>query len=379
MNKIIVILDGVGDLPCKNLGGKTPLEAAFKPNLDFLAKNGKCGLMRTINKNIAPESDEAMISILGNDVFKSYTGRGILEALGSGKKIKKGCIVLRCNFVRVDGDAIKDTEAVVSDKIKKGMLNKLNKINLGIKHKLIYTVGHRAILVLEKGSDEISNTHPGYRIIRNYVTSAVLVSGAMKIKQCKALDKNAKETARAINKFVMESRKVTKGIAIVTRGASKNLPKLKKMKNWVLLADMPVEKAIGKISGMRIIKKEGYRKDALKVLKIAKKYNVYIQIKGPDSFGHKNRPIQKKKIIEKIDKEFFSIIRKAKAMVVVTGDHSTPCKLKAHSKHPIPVLIYGNGRDDVKKFSEKNCKTGELGLLRGRELIKIATSLQKNI
>jgi len=379
MNKIIVVLDGIGDLPCKILGNKTPLEAAFKPNLDFLARNGICGIMYPINKNIAPESDEATIAILGNDVFKSYTGRGILEALGAGKLIKKGNVVLRCNFVKVKGDVINDIEAYVPEKIRNIILNKLNKTNLGVKHKLIYTIGHRAVLILGNGSDKVSNTHPGYNIVKNYVTSAVPVRKNMKIRKCKALSKDAKETASIVNRFVNESKKIVKGIAIVTRGASKNLPKLKRMIDWALLADMPIEKAIGKISGMKIIKKRDYRKDALNIVNLSKKYNVYIQIKGPDIFGHKNKPIQKKRIIERIDREFFSILRKAKAIITVTGDHSTPCRLKAHSRDPVPVLVYGNGRDNVNKFSEKDCRGGRLGLVGGRELIKIAISLQKNI
>ena len=372
MNKILVILDGVGDLPCRELGNKTPLEAANTPNLDLLAKNGKCGLMYTIRKDIAPESDEAMFAILGYNPFKYYTGRGILEAYGGGIRFKKGNLILRCNFVRVKNNKIIDIEAKVKKQILNRLVKELNKIKLTVKHKFIATIGHRCVLILDKGSDKITNTHPGYNIIKNYVTSAVPVNNIMKIKNCIALSKESKITAKNINKFVKESKNIVKNYAVITRGAGNRLPKLKKLKNWILLADMPVEKAIGKLAGMKIIKKSNnYKKDAKVILKLAKKHNVYVQIKGPGSFGHKNKPLLKKKVIERIDKEFFSMIKKFKGMIIVSADHSTPCKFKAHSKDPVPVLIYGKGKDRINKFSEASCKGGSLGKFNGLELMKI--------
>jgi len=88
----------MGDLPTKEFGNKTPLEVAESPNLDFLARNGKNGLMYSVRKGVAPESDVAVISILGYDPFKYGTGRGVLEAVGAGIKVKDGDLALRCNF-----------------------------------------------------------------------------------------------------------------------------------------------------------------------------------------------------------------------------------------------------------------------------------------
>ena len=98
MKLIYVAIDGMGDLPIKSLGNKTPLEAAETPNLDALAKTGKTGLMYTVKKGVAPESDVAVISLLGYDPFKYSTGRGVIEAAGVGLKMKDGDLALRCNF-----------------------------------------------------------------------------------------------------------------------------------------------------------------------------------------------------------------------------------------------------------------------------------------
>ncbi|MFH1678636.1 MAG: phosphoglycerate mutase, partial [Candidatus Omnitrophota bacterium] len=85
MKKILyIVLDGLGDLPIKELNDKTPLEAALTPNLDQLAQKGKTGIVYPVAKGIAPESDIAVISLLGYDAHKYYTGRGPLEAFAEG-------------------------------------------------------------------------------------------------------------------------------------------------------------------------------------------------------------------------------------------------------------------------------------------------------
>lgn len=104
MKLFFIVIDGMGDRPIKELGNKTPLEFAETPNMDFLAKNGKTGLMYTVGKGIAPESDVAVISILGYDPHKYHTDRGIFEAIGIGLRVKDGDLALRCNFATVDND-----------------------------------------------------------------------------------------------------------------------------------------------------------------------------------------------------------------------------------------------------------------------------------
>ena len=100
MQGILVIIDGLGDLPCKELQGKTPLEAAKKPNLDYLAFKGKLGYMYPIKEKVVPESDTATLSVLGNNINGSY--RGYLEALGIGLELEKGDLALRTNFATID-------------------------------------------------------------------------------------------------------------------------------------------------------------------------------------------------------------------------------------------------------------------------------------
>jgi len=101
---IYIIIDGMGDLPIEELDGKTPLEAADTPYMDSLAKTGKTGLMYTVGKGIAPESDAAVVSILGYDPFKYHVSRGALETVGAGLNMRNGDLALRCNFATLAPD-----------------------------------------------------------------------------------------------------------------------------------------------------------------------------------------------------------------------------------------------------------------------------------
>ena len=104
MKAILVIADGMGDWPLKQLNGKTPLEAAETPNLDFLAKNGICGIMDPLAPGVPPGSDVAHLAILGYNAKRVYSGRGALEAIGFGVEVLPGDICFRCNFATVDDD-----------------------------------------------------------------------------------------------------------------------------------------------------------------------------------------------------------------------------------------------------------------------------------
>lgn len=377
---LLVILDGLGDRPIKKFGGKTPLAAARKENLNWMCEHGKTGIMYPVMKGIAPESDEAALALLGYDPFRYHRGRGPLEALGYGVKFRPGDVVLRCNFTKIKGSYITDFQFKPREKDVKSYVKKLNRMKIeGVKLKFVKTLGYRAVLIIRDSlSDRVSNTHPGYMIVRNYVSSALPRRGKKKLRKSRALnkDKKAIRTAAVVNEFVEKSRKILgNGLIVVTRGAGTGAPKLKKSyKGWALMGDTPVERAIGHATGMDVISKpEDLDKLARKVKSSLKKYRgVYVQIKGPDSWGHKNRPLKKKKSIEEIDKKFIGKIRNLDAVICVTADHSTPCEIRAHSANPVPVLVYSKNMksDFVKQFSEKTCKKGSLGIFKGTRLME---------
>ena len=416
MKKVIfVVIDGLGDLPCKELKGKTPLEAANSPNLDALAKEGQCGYMYPIKEKIAPESDVAVISILGYDPYKYYTGRGPLEAYGAGIKFTPGDLVLRTNFATVE--LVKNKKKLIDRRAVRNLttseafalareINK--KIKLQFPFTFTPTVQHRGILVIKGGfSDNISNTDPAYK---KAGTFGLAVPKSNEVVDAIPLDDDATSvlSARLVNSFVEQSffvlnnnpvnikRKKSKQFPaniILTRDAGTSLPDFpKKKEKWAVICSMPLEKAIAKLCGMDILKfkypelkttniyKALYESLAIHI-KYAKRYiqkklrkydAFYIHIKETDIPGHDGLPFDKKKMIEYIDKEFIGFLREfcKDEIIIVTADHSTPCSLKMHSADPVPVLVYGKGSGNMKEFSEKACKKGKLGKIYGLELLK---------
>src|SRR5512136_1979638 len=188
----------MGDLLIEELGNKTPLEAAETPNLDFLAQNGQTGLMYTVGRGIAPESDVAVISMLGYDPIKTYTGRGPIEAFGSGMEMEDGDLAVRCNFATVDdslniidrrcGRSLSTEEASeLADAINRGV--KLRSHEAAIQFRA--TVGHRAVLVIKpksgKLSGNISNTDPAYQKMEGL--GLAMSKFENRIARCKPMDK----------------------------------------------------------------------------------------------------------------------------------------------------------------------------------------------
>ncbi len=421
---IYVVIDGMGDLPIKDFDNKTPLEAAETPNMDFLSERGKTGLMYPVKKGIAPESDVAVLSILGYDPFRYEARRGPLEAYGAGLTMTDGDLALRCNFAtlgkdegildrRAGRDITTEEAAELSQTINEKVKLESHPANFEFKN----TTGHRAALVIrsERGalSGEITNTDPAYSRVEGLGVAKAEVE--MVLKECKPLDETeeAEISARLVNEFVKKShaaledhdvnkRRVREGKLsanlILTRDAGSSLPKLFNINkkydvSFACLADMPIERGIAKAANLKLIDipppTGNIEKDcvlrAKKLLDHLPSFDCfYIHIKGPDEPGHDGKPHLKRQLIAGVDEFFFGNllpeIDLESCILCVTADHSTPCKLMAHSDDPVPLLITGNKikGDGVKRFSEKDCKRGSLGVLkRGTELMPRLMGLLK--
>ncbi len=284
----------------------------------------------------------------------------------------------------------------------------LNKnIMLPFKFKFIPTIQHRGVLIIYKNlSDNISNTDPAY--IRKGRLGIAIDSDFL--NPCHPLDKSkaSKLSAEIINSFTsqaeifLESHKVNKARVkkgllpanyILLRDAGNKLPDLKKKRDrWLAVAGMPLEIGLARLAGMHVVnfKLPKFNSDSInksihasliKTINVAnrslRKYwnsfdSFYIHIKETDIPGHDGNPKEKKMLIELIDKKFFKNLYKLQDCIIcITGDHSTPCRLKRHSADPVPVLIYGKGADNIDKFSERNSKKGSIGKIYGKNLLKL--------
>lgn len=406
MKKIFVIIDGLGDRPIKKLGDKTPLEYAKTPSLDYFSSEGCNGYVYTINKKIAPESDEAVWALLGNDPFKSYSGRGPLEAYGAGLKFKDGNLALRTNFSTVKGDVILDrrvgrTLRTTEAKVLGKAIN--SKVKLDKKFVFLPTIGHRGVLLIKgKNSSNISNVDSAYKKVGAF--GVAREAKVHRVLKCEALDnrKLSKETADIVNDFVEKAREVLdehalnkkrvlrkelKANAIVPRDAGVSLSKpRRRYLRWGAIVAMPLEIGISKLCGIKVVSfsyppvksKNVYEslysglrktiKESLKVLNEGKFKNYYLHFKEADVCGHDGRYKDKVKMIEILDSEFFSKL-KSEFELVVTADHSTPCDKKVHSSDPVPILWYGGEKDNVCCFSERECSKGSLGKIYGKDVL----------
>ncbi|MEX0932691.1 MAG: alkaline phosphatase family protein [Candidatus Pacearchaeota archaeon] len=404
MKGILVILDGVGDLPNKQLNNQTPLEAAEMPNLDFLANRGELGQMYSVKPGYTPESSEAILSIFGNSLDSAT--RGQLEARGAGIKLVRGDLALRTNFATIDSLENKNlvdrrTGRTLTTKEAETLAHDLNKIDMPCKFIFKPTIQHRGVLVFKGGfSDNISGNDSHYQKKND--------DGKVTLSKALDEDENSHHTANIINEFlekaynvlaehpVNEKRK-KKGLMsanyLLFRGQGVESPKVRFYRKWSSVAYMPLEQGFSKVSGMDVLsfkypklKNHDVYENLHKGLKKACKFSVkaikktfkksdyiYIHLKETDLPGHDNKPIEKKIMLEYIDKKLFSFLRKfavkKKVKVVVTGDHSTPCKLKAHSSDLIPVLLYNDSPPKEKHFCESEAKKGSLGLIAGKDLL----------
>jgi len=407
MKGIFVIIDGLGDLENKKLEGMTPLEAAHTPNMDFFAARGELGYMYSVKPGFIPESDEAIVSIFGNDLINST--RGQLEAMGAGIELKRGDLALRVNFATIDSlerGNIKDRRAgrTLTTAESQELAEALKSIKMPCKFEFKSTIQHRAALVFRGGFSD--------NILGNDLTYSKGRSGELDhIISCRSLDdeENSQYTANIVNEFLRKAYGVLNNHAVnikrkesgllpanylLLRGAGAEKPKLKQYRKWISANYMPLEIGFSKVCGItnysfpypRLKNLDAYKNlyDGLRKackfsIKFLKKHHkkadyAYIHLKETDFPGHDNKPFEKKEMIEYIDKTFFKFLRgfapSKKIKVVVTGDHSTPCKLKNHSADPVPVLFYNLGNPKEKKFNEAEARKGSLGRIMGKDLFK---------
>lgn len=395
---LLIVLDGFGDRPIKDLGNKTPLQAAATEHLDWFAANGASGLLDPIAPGVSPGSDTAHLALLGYDPETTYTGRGPFEAAGVGIDIKPGDVAFRCNFATVDlGWRLMDRRA---GRIREGTERLAASLD-GLEIEDVVTVfragtEHRAALVLRgPGLDpRVTDTDPHEERAR--------------VRPAKALHPDAEKTARVLNDFQKRAHEIlvkhevnkervaaSKPVAnmIVTRGAGVfphiSMFGAKYNLRAAAVAGVALIKGMCRSVGLDLIDVPGATggldsdfaaKGRAAVTALATHDFVLLSVKAPDLCGHDGRPMDKVKVLERIDADLMGPLHAhfpADAILAVTGDHSTPCERKDHSGDPVPLVVFGEGvrPDGVPRFDEVAAMRGGLGRLRGRDLMPLLLDL----
>jgi len=414
---VYVVLDGVGDRPIPELGGRTPLEAAETPNLDRLAARGAMGLLFTVKRGIAPESDAGVFSLLSYDPSRLDLSRGVVEAIGAGIDFHEGDLALRCNFATVMNGQVVDRRAgrnVSSDEAREMVvaINKDTALKRLATFELKSTIGHRCALVLHANgrrfSSSISNIDPAYARKGKITIAKSGVSLPTPIPKCVGLNKTkvAMRTAQLLNEFAKqvhlvlrkhpvnvkrEQRGELPANFLLMRDAGSKKPIVRTLRekfhlNSIALADMPVELGIANVIGMDTEifppdrTRKGYSQRARKTNELAGRYDlVYVHLKGPDEPGHDGDFEGKRNSIQDIDSGFFSELEGlGSRLICVTADHSTPCIARGHTDDPVPLLLVGPRvkSDGSMRFTEPYAKKGRLGTIKhGYEILRMLTKL----
>jgi 2,3-bisphosphoglycerate-independent phosphoglycerate mutase len=413
MKHIIILGDGMADHPIERLDGKTPLQKADKPMMDFLAKNGRTGRLITVPEGFPPGSEVANTAILGYDMNKVYEGRGPLEAASIGYEMADDDFAIRCNIITIeDGRIITHNGGNLQTDDARTLINYLNDtvakpINEreGCERvRFISGIQYRHLLVIKGGNKHITcsppHDHP------NEQWEPLLVKAEDNAPQ-EPGRLTAQQTADIINEMIKRSQEMLpqhpynkKKAENGQRQANSIWPwsggyrpsmttltdQYPQIKSGAVISAVDLIKGIGHYAGLRIIEVEGatgladtnYEGKAQAAIEALKTDDfVFVHVEATDEAGHDGDLELKMRAINYLDQRIIRPVYEAvtamgePVAIAVLPDHPTPVELRIHVNEPVPFLIWHPGiqADDVKQYDEVSCVSGSYGLLRLNQFI----------
>lgn len=369
-------MDGVGDISVPQLGGLTPLEKAKTPNLDRLAFGGALGQHIPVATGITPGSGPGHLALFGYNPVEYLVGRGALETVGIGFELRHGDLAARINFCTVDSTgAVSDRRAgrISTEKCTE-LVDALKSISVRGVEVLIEPVKEHRACVVFRGpmlSDSISDTDPGLE--------------GEKPLDIVAKTSGAEHTVDVVNDFIIQASGILKdktpANGLLLRGFAlyEEIPTLvsRYKLSPAAVAIYPMYKGVASLVGMKLYPSEpadirGQINAARKALKDGRDF-VFLHHKYTDSAGEDGDYTRKVAEIEKFDSALPDLLTCGFDVICITGDHSTPCPMKLHSWHPVPVLINGGPQRTgwSARFTEKEAAGGSLGTFKACELMSL--------
>uniref|UniRef100_A0A832I257 2,3-bisphosphoglycerate-independent phosphoglycerate mutase n=1 Tax=Eiseniibacteriota bacterium TaxID=2212470 RepID=A0A832I257_UNCEI len=375
---VLLVLDGLGDLPDGSRGGLTPLAAARTPNLDAIAPSCAQGRLLPVAPGVTPGSGPGHLGLFGYDPVTTVVGRGVLEALGAGIALLPGDVAARANFCTVDAAGI------VTDR-------RAGRIPSETCARLVQALRRAAARV--EDVEVVLEAGKGHRFVAVFRGAGLggNVSDADPHKEGKPIpsatapagDAASAKTARLVNAWLARAREVLAGEApanaALVRGLSAR-PHLPGYRERFRLragaiAAYPMYRGVAQLAGMETLVPGEAPADAfaLAASRWADFDYLFIHIKGTDMAGEDGSFDAKVAVIEQVDAALPALLALRPDVLCVTGDHSTPCAVKGHSWHPVPALVrapfaFADGFD---RFHEKHARCGSLGTIASRDLIGV--------
>jgi 2,3-bisphosphoglycerate-independent phosphoglycerate mutase len=373
---LYLIMDGLGDLPDPN--GRSVLDLADTPNLDDLARRSACGLLEMVGPGITPGSGPGHLALFGYDPLRWRIGRGVLSALGIDFPLKTGDLAARVNFATLDDEGrISDRRAgrIDTDLNRRLCAKIMDALDLDFDGELFLETEaeHRAVLVLSGDdlSDALPDTDP-QATGKPPIAMTPLEDGAARSAQVVAafLDQAHRALAeeRPANGLLLRGFQVHEG-----------MPGLKQRfgLGGLCIAGYPMYRGLSRLLGMDVADApsdvEGLFKTYERHAEDGHDF-YFLHIKGTDSAGEDGDPARKAAVIEEVDRRLPRLLATHPDVLVVTGDHSTPAAMAAHSWHPVPMLLHAQyvRRGTADRFDETACLSGSLSLRPGVHLLGLA-------
>lgn len=360
MKHIICLGDGMADEPIEILGGKTPLEFAHTPNMDFIASSGELGLVHTVPEGLSPGSDVTNMGILGYDPRTYYTGRGPIEAAAMKLQVPTGLMVFRCNLVCIQDGVMKDfTAGHISTEEADQLMNELNQKLGSDQINFITGVSYRHIALLSDKFSQLTCCAP--HDITDKRVDTYLPSGEN--------DKGVLELMESARQILLESEvnktRVKNGKLPATdiwpwsQGLMPKLPSFKDTFNKTggIVTAVDLLKGLATLTGLEAPSVVGatgfidtnYQAKVDATLELLDDHDfAYLHVEAPDECGHMGDAKLKSEAIEAFDAKIVGPMldyqkQNPDTRILVLPDHPTPCAIKTHTSNPVPYVMSGVG------------------------------------
>ena len=412
MKHIIILGDGMADLPVERLGGKTLLQYAQKPMMDQLAREGRCGRLITVPEGFPPGSEVANTAILGYDLNQVYEGRGPLEAASIGYEMADDDMAIRCNIITLeDGKIITHNGGNLETKDGDVLIKYLDEHLGSDRVKFITGIQYRHLLVIKGGSKHIvcapPHDHPNEPwkpLLVKAEDNAPHEEGRM----------TAQETADLINDLILKSQELLAkhpyNLAKAAKGERQAnsiwpwsggyrpsmetlMQQYPQVKSGTVISAVDLIRGIGHYAGLKIVEIEGatgladtnYEGKARAAIEALEHDDfVFVHVEASDEAGHDGDLDLKLKTIEYLDQRLIAYIYNKVSTwnepvcIAVLPDHLTPVEQRIHVGQPVPFLIWYRGMDadKVQQYDEISCVSGSYGLLKLNEFMQTLMSIQ---
>ncbi|TRZ93992.1 cofactor-independent phosphoglycerate mutase [bacterium] len=392
MKYIVLVGDGMADYPIEELGGSTPLEVARTPNMDFIARHGRLGRVKTIPAKMAPGSDVAAVSIFGYEPLKFYTGRGPLEAANLGIEMQDDDVAFRCNLVTASSDTLVDYSSGHISSKESALLMKFINQKLGDQRLKFYSgISYRNLLLVKNGTEEglenLSTLPP------HDITGQGIFKNLPKGKGADLIIRLMQDSRKLLEGHEVNQVRIDLGenpanmIWLWGQGKKPAIPTFKERYglSGSVISAVDLLKGLGKILGLEVIKVRGatgyydtdYSAKAKAALRsLEDKDFVLVHVEAPDEAGHNGDLREKIIAIERFDQLIVGAVlgafkRKKSFRLLVLPDHATPISLKTHTADAVPFGVFGQGiiGRGFLNYSEKEAGKSDLFFEKGFELM----------